>query len=100
MVRRSCARLTSTFVQREIGVEHAENLHAGGMRMAGGVGARGLVLDGSDHAQHARVVGAIDAEAVGTLQKRERLGLLVTAVAGLGILVDGAAHLGRQRWSS
>ena len=88
------------FLQREVGVEHAENLHAGGMSMTGGVGTGGLIFDRSDDAEHARMVVAINAEAVGALEQGERLGLLVTSVAGFGILIDGAPDLRGQRWNS
>src|SRR5271165_4881222 len=57
-------------VKRKIGVEHSQDLYAGGMRMAGGVGAGWLVLDRSDDSEHSRAVGAIHAETVGALEAR------------------------------
>src|SRR5271165_3778675 len=67
------------------------------MRVTIRIGARALILDRSDDAEHAGSVSAINAETVGALEQREWFRLLVTPVAGLGGFVDRAAYLGRQR---
>ena len=88
------------FGQREVGIEHAQDLLICGMRVAGGIGAGRLVLDGGDDAQHPRAIGAIDTEAVGTIQPRQRLGLLMASIAGLGALDRRWCPLQLARWNS
>ena len=83
--------------QRQIGIEHTQDLDAGWMRMASCIGTRRLVLDGGDNAEHAASIGPIHPEAVGAIEARQRLRFRVAAVAGFGALIDGVAHLGRRR---
>ena len=60
--------------------------------MAGGVRATGLIFNGSDDSQHAvPAADAINAKAVGTIEARQRLRLIVTAVAGLRFLIEDVA---------
>src|SRR5271166_1043207 len=81
--------------EREICVKHAQNLLARRMRMAGGVRATGLVFDGSDDAHDARAaIGAINTKAIRTIQARQRLRSYMTAVAGLGGLVEDVIYFG------
>src|ERR1035438_8748039 len=65
------------------------------MRVTLGVGATGLIFDGGDDSQHTLPATAINTKAVGAIQARQRLRLSVTAVAGLGRLVEDVADL---RW--
>ena len=82
--------------ERKIGVEDAENPLLRGMRVAGGVRARGLILDRSDNAQHAGFRGvAINAKAIGAIQPRQRLRLGVAGIAGFGGLIDHVVLFGR-----
>src|ERR1035438_7285516 len=64
------------------------------MRVTLGVGTTGLIFDRSDNSQHTLAATAINTKAVGAIQARQRLRLSVTAVAGLGRLVEDVADLG------
>src|SRR5271157_5310624 len=57
-----------------------------------GIGAAGPVFDGSDDSQHTLpAVAAINTETVGTIEARQRLGLIVAAITGFSLLVDDVA---------
>ena len=63
------ASCVSAFAKRKIGVEYAQHLLVRRMRVTFGVGARGLIFDGSDDSQHAMATGtAVDAETVRPVQ--------------------------------
>ena len=68
-------RLASARARDILSVQHAQNLLAGGMSVAGGIGAGRLVFNGSDDAQDALLAGAINAKTVGPVQARQRLRL-------------------------
>src|SRR5450755_3616584 len=66
------------------------------MRMAFCIRATGPIFDGCDNAEYALAAGiAVNAEAVGTIQARQRLGLIVTAVAGLSFFIENVAYFRR-----
>src|SRR5208282_470844 len=72
------------------------NLLVGRMGVTFGVGATGLIFDGSDNSEHALPIGAaINAKAIGTIQARQRLGLGVAAITGLPLLVEDVADFRR-----
>src|SRR5208337_5093337 len=84
------------FGERKICVQNAQNLLAGRVRVAVGVGTTGLILDGSDNSEHTlSVSAAINAKAVGAIQARQRLRLVMAAIAGLRLLVEHMADFGR-----
>src|ERR1700690_725713 len=66
------------------------------MRVTIGVGATGLILEGSDYSQHMLSAGvAINSKAIGTIQARQRLRLRVAAVKGPALLVEDMADFRR-----
>ena len=83
------------FGEGKVGVENAQNLLLGGMRVAGGVGTCRLVLDGSDDAEHTSATSVPeDAKAVGPVELCQRLGLGVAGVAGFRTLIDNVIQFG------
>jgi len=82
-------------LQGEIGVEDAEYLLLYRMSVAGGIRASGLVFDGSNDAENARASAvAVNAEAIGSIQSRERLRLRMASIAGFSSLIHHMIDFG------
>src|SRR5208283_3338163 len=73
----------------KVGIQNAENLLVGRMRMARCIGTAGLIFDGRYDSQHpVSAAVAVNSKSIGTIEPGQRLGLVVATVTSLRRLVE------------